>query len=84
MVEISEFSTSISPDQFASKSPVEIDEYTFGEPVSRQNFTPFLVDSYSKSRGDPYMQAAYFKYLYQNGIVDVGKTLKSFLSGGGH
>jgi hypothetical protein len=63
---------------------ISTEVYEFGEPVTRENFTDFLIDSFVKSRGNASIQAIYFKYLenVQNSFV-TRANIEDFLHVGG-
>lgn len=60
-----------------SKPPLSILEYQLGNPVSRENFTHFIIDSFAKSQGNPDMQTYYWMWIQQN----TGQNLNGIIHG---
>jgi len=61
------------------KPPQAIEEYRFGEPVTRNNFTHFLIDSFAKSRGSLDAQAYYMRWLQINSGTNIPTVIRDFI-----
>ncbi len=62
-----------------SKPPLSIQEYRLGNPISRENFTHFLIDSFAKSRGNPDLQTYYWMWLQKNTGQNVNGIVHNFI-----
>lgn len=62
-----------------SSLTVEPQEYTFGERVTRENFTDFLVGSFARSRGTRIGLRAQMKWLDVNTGFDYDTTFTYFI-----
>jgi hypothetical protein len=59
--------------------PQSVIRYVFGEPVVRDNFTYFLIDSFAKSRGNSSVQAYYWKWLSRHLRVSIPTVVGTFI-----
>ena len=63
--------------------PHQIEKYKFGGQVNRNNFTPFLIDTYAKSRGNTSLHAYQISWIKRQTGVDIAGILTNFLEIGG-
>jgi len=59
------------------------EHYEFGNTVTRNNFTNFLIDGFTKTKGNLSKHAVYLKYLEQNQGIPTNEILTDFLKNGG-
>jgi hypothetical protein len=57
--------------------------YHYGERVTRQNFTPMLVQSFHVSKGDLNLQHLYFSWLAERTNFDYRSSLLNYIRSGG-
>ncbi len=69
----------LSPVIDFDKPPQRIEEYKFGEQVTRNNFTHFLIDSFAKSRGSLDAQAYYMKWIGIHTGTDIPTIISNFI-----
>lgn len=63
-----------------TKPPAAIEKYEFGEALTRNNFTDFLIKSFGSARGVQTQQAYSWVWLEKHG-VNVLPTVKDFVEG---
>jgi hypothetical protein len=73
----------ISMDQF-KKAPKKLQPYTPGQLINRDNFTNFLILSFSISRGEPFVQFLFMDWLKLKFGFDYLKTFENFSKAGGY
>ena len=57
--------------------------YHFPEPVNRENFNAFLMDSFAQSKGDLWSHKKYFRVLEAASGFDSDASIRNFLRAGG-
>jgi len=67
-----------------AETPNVLEPYEFGHPITRENFVNFLIDSFSKSRGNIVAQAYQWVWLGRNSGIDVPNLIKNYFRGGGY
>ena len=87
MSEVKELPTasySITVEDFAGPKPESpVTKFSIEDKITRDNFTAFLIDSFSKSRGVFLAQMAYMSWLRKNSGFDYVSTLDNFRDQGG-
>lgn len=61
-------------------TPQKISDYKLGDSVTRENWIPFVILSFSKSRGDAEAQAIWLEYASAKSNFNWRKSLDSFLA----
>ncbi len=77
--QIHEGVATLSPVIDFDKPPQTIEEYRFGEPVTRDNFTYLLIDSFAKSRGSLDAQAYYMRWLQIHSGTNIPTVIRDFI-----
>lgn len=73
---------SITADQFTSGLITDVQPYKFPNQITRENFTPFFIDSFAKAQGIEAAHWAYLEWLSIKTGFDYESTLKNFQSAG--
>lgn len=63
--------------------PTAVDDYKFGDPITRNNFAGFLVDDFKRSKGKNATQFYAWAWLKRHRGVDVASILKDFIDKNG-
>lgn len=74
---------SVIPVDSFKAPPTEINQYTFPEPISRENYTNFLIQSFGITAGDARAQSLWMKYVGHISNSDTKESLSNFMSAGG-
>jgi hypothetical protein len=64
--------------------PDALTPYTFGEEITRNNFTGLVIDSFAKARGNMSSQAMYLKYLERSLDIPMNLLIEKFVDSGGY
>jgi hypothetical protein len=68
----------IKKTEFFKNEPEHIDEYHFGDTITRENFINFLIFSFAISRGDITVQQIFFKWVNKTNESDVENIISQF------
>jgi|GEM_PF-2779478 len=73
---------SIGQDEF-TVSEVDIERFSVGDRVTRNNFLGMLILSFAVSKGKPAVQTLFFKFLNKRFGFDYESTINGFVEQGG-
>lgn len=65
-----------------TEAPAVIEDYRFGDPVTRGNFINFLILSYAVSRGSFVIQKVFFEMMQHKVGLDHKETIKRLFEAG--
>ena len=79
MTEFSEIQLSNNPEIDFDNPPYVLEDYSFGDKVTRNNFASFLVDSFARARGKLGPQVYATAWISKHTDFDLSKVLHDFL-----
>lgn len=64
-------------------APQEIKDFKFGEPITRDNFSHFLIDGFTRSRGNASSHAYSWNWIRRHQGINIPQMMEQFLETGG-